>query len=77
MLVLSRKAGESVAATSDSETWTVTVLKLDAERRAMSILVNRATATRPGEMDIRSADVRIHETFKITDTADVVRVHGS
>ena len=76
MLVLTRKVGESIVATSDGETYTVTVLKV--KRRAMSILVSRAAATHPGEMENLRAQVQIGETLKLADTVDLtlVQVRG-
>ena len=74
MLVLSREPGASIHVGSSDEACLVTVLKLLPERRAVAMLVNRASAARPGDLDSRSVELAVDAVLKISDSAEVTLV---
>lgn len=49
----------------------VTVLELLQERRAVSMLVSRASMAKPGELESRTIDLEMNSTLKISDGAEV------
>ncbi|HEV7298322.1 MAG TPA: carbon storage regulator [Tepidisphaeraceae bacterium] len=74
MLVLSREPGTSIHIGSLDEACLVTVLGLLTERRAVAVLVNRATAARPGDLESRSVELAIDAVLKIGESVEVTLV---
>jgi carbon storage regulator len=74
MLVLTREAGESIMLGSSDENCLVTVLKFSPNRRTISVLINQAKAARPGALEIRSVDIELEGSMKISDQIELTIV---
>jgi carbon storage regulator len=72
MLVLSREAGMSIFVGAADETCVVTLLKVFPA--GISMLVNRASASRPGQLDSRTVAVDLNSSVKISTTAELTLV---
>ena len=71
MLVLSREVDTSIVVKSADETCVITVLKITPDGRSVSILINRATANRPGDLDTRTVQVDLNCGVKIGAMAEI------
>lgn len=74
MLVLTREPGTSIIVSSNGETCLLTVLKMLSYRNAVTVLINRASAARPGELDSETADLIVGSTVTVDKDVEVTLV---
>ena len=74
MLVLSREAGSSVSVKSRDEACLLTVLKVSVESRSISLLINRAAAAIPGELESRVIELSIGGSHRIGQNVELTLV---
>jgi carbon storage regulator CsrA len=74
MLVLSREIGSSVRIQLERETCLITVLKLLPERDSAAIMINRASAAIPGQLENRNVELAVGGVLQISDGIDVTLI---
>ncbi len=71
MLVLSRVLGESIYVRSQDDTCVVTLMNIFREPPAITLMVNRAFASRPGFLETRTFRLERDAIVKLNASSDI------
>jgi carbon storage regulator CsrA len=77
MLVLSRVIGESIHVRSKDDTCVVTLMNICREPPAITVMVNRAVASRPGFLETRTFNLKRDGVMKLNDSSDMTLVDAT
>jgi sRNA-binding carbon storage regulator CsrA len=77
MLVLSRFVGEYIHISSHDEGCLVTLMNVARQPPVATVMVNRASAARPGILETRSFDLTPGATVALGSASEITLVHAT